>query len=124
MSMHNLRPTRDSFGEKRRARAERAAADLAPVIADLRVNGVTSLRGIAKALNERRIPTVAGSGRWYHAQVRRVLKRLTGCPDRAAPFHARMGCGVVKQGVKAGCSRLSWDPRSQPRRQKLGLPDL
>jgi hypothetical protein len=75
VTTHNLRPTRDSFGEKRRARAERGAADLAPVIADLRARGVTSLRGIAAALNERGIPTVAGSGLWYHAQVRRLLKR-------------------------------------------------
>jgi hypothetical protein len=38
--------------------------------------GVTSLRGIAKALNERGIPTVAGSDRWHHAQVRRLLARM------------------------------------------------
>jgi hypothetical protein len=62
--------------EARRARADQRVADLTPVISELRASGVTSLRGIAKALNERGIPTVAGSGRWYHAQVARVLARL------------------------------------------------
>jgi hypothetical protein len=43
--------------------------DLASVIAGLRAAGVASQRGIAAALNERSIPTVAGSGRWYDTQV-------------------------------------------------------
>jgi hypothetical protein len=60
----------------RTARAHRAAADLAPIIADLRAAGVTSLNGIAAGLNERRVPTPAGSGHWYAAQVSRLLKRL------------------------------------------------
>jgi hypothetical protein len=59
---------RISFIEARRA----------PVIAELRASGVTSLRGIAAALNERGIPTVAGSGRWRHGQVGRLLARLPG----------------------------------------------
>jgi hypothetical protein len=67
---------RHSFREERRARAERKVADLKPVITELRASGVTSLRGIAAALNERGIPTVAGSGRWYHTQVGRLLARL------------------------------------------------
>jgi hypothetical protein len=67
---------RHSVREIRRARADQRVADLTPVISELRASGVTSLRGIAKALNERGIPTVAGSGRWYHAQVARVLARL------------------------------------------------
>jgi hypothetical protein len=50
--------------------------DLKPVIAELQAAGVTSLRGIAAALNERGVPTVAESGRWYHAQVGRLLARL------------------------------------------------
>jgi hypothetical protein len=67
---------RHSVREIRRARADQRMADLAPVIAELRAVGVTSLRGIAKALNERGIPTVAGSVHWYHTQVARVLARL------------------------------------------------
>jgi hypothetical protein len=67
---------RHSTSDARRVRADAAAADLAPVIAELQAAGVTSLRGIATALNERGIPTVAGSGRWYHKQVARLLARL------------------------------------------------
>ena len=69
---------RHSERDARRVRADRAVADLAPLIAELRAAGVTSLRGIAKALNKRGIPTVAGSGPWYHTQVARLLARLTG----------------------------------------------
>jgi hypothetical protein len=58
------------------ARANRAAADLAPVIAEVRAAGVTSLKGIAKALDERRVPTPWGSSHWHAMQVSRVLKRL------------------------------------------------
>jgi hypothetical protein len=58
------------------ARANRTAADLAPVIAEVRAAGITSLNGIAEALNERRVPTPRGGGHWYAAQVSRVLKRL------------------------------------------------
>jgi hypothetical protein len=38
--------------------------------------GVTSLRGIAKALNERGVPTATGKGKWEAMQVGRVLGRL------------------------------------------------
>jgi hypothetical protein len=49
----------------RKGRAERArryAADIAPVIAELRAAGVTTLRGIAAELNARGIPTATGKG--------------------------------------------------------------
>jgi DNA invertase Pin-like site-specific DNA recombinase len=61
------------------ARAERAdkkAADYAPVIRELQAAGVTSLAGIAAALNERGIPTANGQGTWQAVQVSRVLARL------------------------------------------------
>jgi hypothetical protein len=60
----------------RSARANQVAADLAPIIAELRAAGVTSLNGIAAALDERHIPTPGGSGHWHAAQVSRLLKRL------------------------------------------------
>jgi hypothetical protein len=62
----------------RTARAVARAADLAPIIGELRARGVTTLNGIAAALNERRVPTPAGSGHWHAAQVARLLKRLAG----------------------------------------------
>jgi hypothetical protein len=64
--------------EARRQRTDQAVALLAPVIAELRASGVTSLRGIAAELNKRGIPTVAGAGRWRHVQVGRLLARLAG----------------------------------------------
>jgi DNA invertase Pin-like site-specific DNA recombinase len=57
-------------------RATEKAADYAPVIREIQAAGVTSLAGIAAALNERGIPTVSGQGAWQAVQVSRVLARL------------------------------------------------
>lgn len=57
------------------AKADAHAHDLAPVIADIRGQGVSSLNGIAAALNARAIRTPRG-GRWYAASVRNLLVRL------------------------------------------------
>jgi hypothetical protein len=62
----------------RTARVNKRAADLAPVIAELQAAGVTSLNGIAAVLNDRDIPTPAGSSHWHAAQVARLLRRLAG----------------------------------------------
>jgi hypothetical protein len=62
----------------RTARANANAADLAPILKELQAADITSLNGIAAALNERRVPTPAGSGHWHAAQVSRVLRRLAG----------------------------------------------
>jgi hypothetical protein len=64
--------------EARRTRANKRAAEVAPVIAELWASGVTSVNGIAAARNERGIPTRAGSGPWYAALVARVLRRPPG----------------------------------------------
>jgi hypothetical protein len=61
-----------------RARADERAAKLAPIIKSIQAKGVTSLRAIAEALNERRVRTPRGRRRWYATQVRRVLARLPG----------------------------------------------
>ena len=55
-------------------RADARAADIVPVIEGIRAAGVTSANGIARALNERGIPTARG-GRWQAVQVQRVLER-------------------------------------------------
>jgi hypothetical protein len=47
-----------------------------PHLKELQAAGVTSLRGIAAALNDRGIPTATGYGRWHHVQVGKVLARL------------------------------------------------
>lgn len=57
-----------------RTRADQFAANTLPVIDSIRAAGVTSLRGIATALNARGIPTARG-GEWAAATVRNVLLR-------------------------------------------------
>lgn len=61
--------------EARSAKASNRASDLAPIIADLRAAGVTSLSALANALNEKNIPTAKG-GKWQAVQVQRVLARI------------------------------------------------
>jgi DNA invertase Pin-like site-specific DNA recombinase len=60
----------------KRAGADARAAELAPVIEELKAAGVTSLQGLARALTEREIPTSRGGSKWTAVQVQRVLERL------------------------------------------------
>lgn len=60
-----------------KAKAAGRASDYAPVIADIRATGATSLPAIAKKLNERGIVTPRG-GRWHPSSVRNLLNRLAG----------------------------------------------
>ncbi len=64
------------------------AAELEPIIRKLRQQGITSMYGIAKALNRRGVPTTSGSGRWHSTQVQHVLNRLRG-KVRAKPLRSR-----------------------------------
>jgi DNA invertase Pin-like site-specific DNA recombinase len=56
----------------RKAVAERRAADVAPIIAELRAAGATSLREIAAGLNSKGVQTARG-GQWTAVQVQRIL---------------------------------------------------
>jgi DNA invertase Pin-like site-specific DNA recombinase len=67
---------RQSAAAALKASTSAKAADLAPTLAQLRADGVTSLHGLAKALTARRIPTAKGGATWTAAQVKRVLDRL------------------------------------------------
>ncbi|RZF59020.1 recombinase family protein [Sphingomonas populi] len=55
--------------------ADAHALDLAPVIADVRSTGITSLSGIATALNARTIRTPRG-GKWHATSVKNLLARI------------------------------------------------
>ena len=57
------------------ANAEAFARDLAPVIADIRAQGRTSLRAIAAELSDRGIRTRRG-GQWQVSNVRALLARV------------------------------------------------
>jgi DNA invertase Pin-like site-specific DNA recombinase len=64
-------------------RARKRALDLAPVLDDLRVKGITSKGGMARALNERGIPTPRG-GSWLVPQISRLLLTLEKARSAAA----------------------------------------
>ena len=57
-----------------RAKADQFAANVLPVIRDIERAGVTTLQGIAEALNARGIRTARGR-RWYASTVRNLLVR-------------------------------------------------
>lgn len=63
--------------------ADRHAADLGPVVDQLRAEGHQSLPALAHALNERQMRTPRG-GRWHPSSVRNLLARLK-------PSAGRMG---------------------------------
>ena len=53
------------------------ADQLRPVVEDMRARGITSLTGLAAALNDGGMVTARG-GRWYASSVRNLLARLDG----------------------------------------------
>lgn len=59
----------------RQEKANRWAADLAPILAEIQAGGATSLGQIADTLNARGIPAAEG-GLWSRTQVMRLLDRL------------------------------------------------
>jgi homoserine kinase len=64
-----------------RIASERAAA-IAPIIAEIRAAGATSLRAIVAELIKRGIPTARGTGSWSASQVARVMSRREGRKTR------------------------------------------
>jgi DNA invertase Pin-like site-specific DNA recombinase len=58
------------------ANADRHAANVLPIIREVRKSGATTLRQIADALNARGVRT-ARDGQWYATSVRNVLARLS-----------------------------------------------
>jgi DNA invertase Pin-like site-specific DNA recombinase len=61
----------------KKERADRYSANVLPVIREIQASGVKSLRGVARALAARGIPTVRG-GAWSPVQVSAILRRA-GC---------------------------------------------
>jgi DNA invertase Pin-like site-specific DNA recombinase len=58
----------------RKESADRYSANLLPVIRDIQRSGIQSLRGIARALAARGVPTARG-GEWTPVQVSDILRR-------------------------------------------------
>jgi DNA invertase Pin-like site-specific DNA recombinase len=74
---HHLKP---GAGQKAAAKAvseqaSKRASDLADFVAQLQADGVTSLRGLAEALNEHEMETPRG-GQWGPSSVRNLLARI------------------------------------------------
>ena len=57
-----------------KAKADRFAANVLPVIREIQASGVTSANAIAGRLNERGVKTARG-GRWTHVQVGAAISR-------------------------------------------------
>jgi DNA invertase Pin-like site-specific DNA recombinase len=58
-----------------KAEADRFAQNTVPIIREIESSGVASLRGIARALNARGVPTARG-GAWSPVQVAAILQRV------------------------------------------------
>lgn len=71
-----LRPARKTVAAPagNRAKADRFAAAILPVIEEIKRSGVTTLTDIADALNARNIRTARGR-RWYPTTVKNILDR-------------------------------------------------
>jgi DNA invertase Pin-like site-specific DNA recombinase len=70
----NLAEARVAAAAQRLANAEKRDLSVLPHIGELQRAGVTSLNGIAQALNAREIKTARG-GQWTHNRVKAILER-------------------------------------------------
>jgi DNA invertase Pin-like site-specific DNA recombinase len=70
-----LAEARDKANAASSTAADAFAANVLPIIREIRASGVQSLRGIAKALTARGVKTARG-GQWTAVQVGDVIKRL------------------------------------------------
>ena len=62
-----------------KAEADRFASNVAPIIHEIQSSGVSSHRGIARALNARGVATARG-GQWTAVQVGAILQRVSYFP--------------------------------------------
>jgi DNA invertase Pin-like site-specific DNA recombinase len=63
-------------GAQRRAALLARARGLAPVLAEINAQGITTLRDICAELDRRGVPTPAGARQWGPVAVKRMLDRL------------------------------------------------
>jgi DNA invertase Pin-like site-specific DNA recombinase len=57
-----------------RRNADRFAANVRPIVEEIKRSGVTSLRGVAAVLAARGVPTARG-GTWSAAQIANIMRR-------------------------------------------------
>jgi len=63
--------------EVRTEKARAKAGDIMEIIDDIKQSGITSLRGMARELTNRGVPTSWGKGTWSPTQVKRLYERLS-----------------------------------------------
>lgn len=68
-------PKLDQINGRRQQRADEFAGALAPVIAQIKAEGYTTLESIRDELTRRQVPTAKG-GRWHLRTVHRLIKRI------------------------------------------------
>jgi DNA invertase Pin-like site-specific DNA recombinase len=73
----NLAEAQAKGADANREAADAFAANVLPVVRELRAAGITTVRAIAEALNARGIRTARG-GEWHHSTVRNLLAREGG----------------------------------------------
>lgn len=71
----NLRAAQVQGRRAQTLQALQTAARLGPIIDQLRRAGISTLSGMAGALNDRGVPTARG-GRWHAGTVRNLIRRL------------------------------------------------
>jgi DNA invertase Pin-like site-specific DNA recombinase len=64
-----------SLGKANAETAQKSALALKPLVEGIKRDGITSVRGIAEALNARKVATPQG-GKWHSTSVHRLLARL------------------------------------------------
>ena len=70
----NLAAAQAKGTETVKVRADQFAGNVLPIVEKIRASGVTTLAGIAEALNERGVRTARG-GAWYAMTVKNLLER-------------------------------------------------
>jgi DNA invertase Pin-like site-specific DNA recombinase len=70
----HLDQVRTKGADANRVAADRFAANVFPVIREIRASGIDTMRGIARALNARGVQTARG-GTWTPVQVGAILRR-------------------------------------------------
>jgi len=99
---------REASRRVRAARADARAAAMAPIIAEIRANGITTPHAIAAALTARGIPTAKGHRFWMYGPVRNLLARL----DRLTAARTLCSQIEVREGPLPG-KRKPGKPRAR-----------
>jgi DNA invertase Pin-like site-specific DNA recombinase len=63
--------------EVRTKNAEGKALDILEIVEDINLSGITSLKGLARELTKRGVPTPRGKDTWYPQTVKRLYERIS-----------------------------------------------